>query len=1628
MAESVHNEVVKITLQDQQFMSQISNMGKKSKAMFRQINADFQTLSSSGDWVKAYSQKVTGLEKLIQDSKKNAADLRKQLSSETINTSGYDKIATQLSKANSETARYEQALSKARLGMDRAKTGVMDLRNEVAMSERTMQSQVTALNAQGRSMTADTVKVSGYREQVQLLGSQLQAEQRYLKVIESQLGATSNEYREQAAVINETKARIAEYTSAQKAAYSNVGNMSAKFATASDSLKNFSSRNIEAGRAMTAAGSNMMITSFGIGAAFVSATKSAIVLEQSYKENTNLIKKNAIAEQQGAETTIASMTKKLAADQAGHASDKIINEDKAQLRKANANLAESQVSLNNAQAQSNKMMASGRSLSIEYGVSQQKIAEGYQELIKTGFTASQAMAAMPPILQASRATGEDFNRVLDVTVQTMNQFSDSTGRIKTGVNSYVEGVGKAKYTTNVLAAAANASSTSYSTLGEAMAQVGPVMSELGFTMSDTAAIVGVLSNRGLDGAQAGNNLKRAWMQLTSGSSQTQAAIKQLGLQIYDANGKTKSMSDIMSQLKDKMANMSQGDKEIIMKKLFGAYARTAGSILTDNAVAIDEVAAATRNAGDSGNYVSDLAKKNMKTASAQIDRFKAAITELGMSFARELLPSITKIASSATNVVDGLSQMSPWMKKMIVYALAAVAALGPLGILIGGLRTSIGFAVMPLTKLVTIIGKIKGASSAGANGINLIEKAALGANGTMTRTGTAATVMGSNIGRAGGGFATMAVQMGSAGAKTGKFGSAMRVASSAVGGLIGIPLGPWGLAAGVGIAAVTALAIKFGPAIHTANRQLSEYGTTLTASQEKSVKAIQNFHNSIEVELSGTTKSVEANTGKIASAFSQEALKVKKANDKEIKSLKEKKKALKDQGYDTSGLDKQISYYKTTTKMAEQAAQTAINIDKGVHDSKRKLTDGDVVMLSNASKEITTAQIRNAKLSKDQRSAIEKELSGEFKNLTNVQLADMNKSYVSALANTKGFKTQLDAVKTANEGLSKSAKKDNWTTFVKNNVGALTPIWENYRQQLSQTQKGTAEYATVQAGFRAELEKLGIPAGVFEKVMKQMAKTASTSVDGLVDTTKKMSDSTQKAGDTWNNLIFDPKTGKISTNAVEEIAKAKKGSKTWNSINLLLKKGKMDFEGQELISQAIQSTNAWNKLNPKEQILIAKVTGQDDILDALEKFKVWNSLTPEQKTAVANAKGVDEVWTAIGGFDKWNSSSPKQQYAIVQSLGGKGLQNSIGSFKNWNSLPEEVKNAVANDLASGNAKKAKQAVDNYSKTNNPKPIDLKATDKTKPTIDTAKLNVGTFTGSNGNKDLTARDLTGMPVLGAKNQVSGYMVMPANKGLYANNQNYTPVLNAKGQVTGYMNTNANKPISANNQNYGPITDAKGNVTGYMKMNSTKDIKAHDHASSVMQDVLSWMGKFHDINFTITSHSRKKAKGTQNFEGGLATVNDQQGGLFREMIQLPTGDTFIPQGRNVTLPLPAHSRVFTASKTRSMLGNIPQFANGLNDSVSSTTLMRDINRTAKSVNTIPVVKATSSGDTMAIAQLTNQVNDLSAVVGKLATVIASQNSKEAVLVLNDQVIMKEFAPLVDKAQSTLNYRNARLRGNR
>ncbi|HEM4385197.1 TPA: phage tail tape measure protein [Streptococcus suis] len=176
--------------------------------------------------------------------------------------------------------------------------------------------------------------------------------------------------------------------------------------------------------------------------------------------------------------------------------------------------------------------------------------------------------------------------------------------------------------------------------------------------------------------------------------------------------------------------------------------------------------------------------------------------------------------------------------------------------------------------------------------------------------------------------------------------------------------------------------------------------------------------------------------------------------------------------------------------------------------------------------------------------------------------------------------------------------------------------------------------------------------------------------------------------------------------------------------------------------------------------------------------------------------------------------------------------------------------------------------------------------------------------------------------------------PAQKQLLAENLTANPVIDAQWAIN---NVKQDKPveIKANDLTGGIVKQATQSINSVPNRELT--IKAWDNASGVAASIKSQIDAIPNEKIIYIKASQRGlasaagayAIGTNFHPGGLALVNDQIGSMYKELITLPSGDSFIPNGRNVLLDLPRGSKVLKASSTERLMGRlgIPNYAEGI-----------------------------------------------------------------------------------------------------
>lgn len=123
-----------------------------------------------------------------------------------------------------------------------------------------------------------------------------------------------------------------------------------------------------------------------------------------------------------------------------------------------------------------------------------------------------------------------------------------------------------------------------------------------------------------------------------------------------------------------------------------------------------------------------------------------------------------------------------------------------------------------------------------------------------------------------------------------------------------------------------------------------------------------------------------------------------------------------------------------------------------------------------------------------------------------------------------------------------------------------------------------------------------------------------------------------------------------------------------------------------------------------------------------------------------------------------------------------------------------------------------------------------------------------------------------------------------------------------------------------------------VAGWIKSPVLGAVKAIANAVNWVYEKLGGDG-----NLINVSGLDNYARGTNGVaRDSFGVVNDQPGNTYRELVQYPNGQTVIPKGRNVVLPMPKGTKVMPAGQTAALMGitGVKKYKSGIGNFFGNT----------------------------------------------------------------------------------------------
>lgn len=723
--------------------------------------------------------------------------------------------------------------------------------------------------------------------------------------------------------------------------------------------------------------------------------------------------------------------------------------------------------------------------------------------------------------------------------------------------------------------------------------------------------------------------------------------------------------------------------------------------------------------------------------------------------------------------------------------------------------------------------------------------------------------------------------------------------ASAGTGLLGSALGflvsPIGLAT-VALVGATAAAVYFSNKAYEARQRAQEWGTSVS---EEQAGQLQNFKDKVdEANQAMTTFGASADgIDKVTTAVQKLATEIQKLADENLAKDIDMARTL---GLSEETIQQITSRADQMKNNVQQMSDEVIQIYQNAANNHRKLSEEEKAIVLSNQNELINTQLSLMEYSGEERINMIKAFNGQADELNTEQLKkateltekwakDEQASYKERL---DGYKKLMDQIKGEDEKSVKAraeikSKIEQLEAEHTAKMEAYSQKWNDLQGRLLKTLKVSPEALTgIMNQLKSRAEEMGL---TYDEMAIKFQNTFSKVQEGhsmWAQTAKDATESMKLANTQWNAMVWDEKTGQLKTNAVEEVQKALEAEGGWDSMQFILKEANLETNARLTIGEALVANGQWEQLSPEQKELI--VNGKpavQAILDSKEMMAQWNALPTEIK----------EI---LGKNESFLSSAEGAKQALTQ----------------WNLMTPSEKALTIKDLASSDVKVVQGRIDMMTG----KQLPIEAIDNTASTVESVLYGVNSIQQTSPI-DINATDQTG-PQSAA-----------AYAGVNAVRQDSPIDINATNQTQGEANS-AEYAVNAVRQN-GPI-----------------DINARDNTSGAINSVWSGLAslpafKFIDI---ITRHfTERHAKGTDNHPGGLATVNDQRGTLYKELVTLPDGTSFIPEGRNVVLPLPPGSKVMRAGKTRSLMNRlgIPNYEKGIG---FEDTKISHLSRRIQSVN--------------------------------------------------------------------------------
>lgn len=288
-----------------------------------------------------------------------------------------------------------------------------------------------------------------------------------------------------------------------------------------------------------------------------------------------------------------------------------------------------------------------------------EVAAGFVEIAKSGLGAKEILEGVGDAAVYLAAAGElDMTRSTEILVNALRTFKLEAK--------------DATHIADVLAGAANASTSEIDDIAYSLRYAGPVAQLFGVSIEDTAAALAVFANVGIKGSTAGTTLRGILLGLAATTPKANKTLRRLGIitldgknALYDMNGALKPLPQVFQILQDSMKNMTPHEKVVALNAIFLRRAISGAA----EAMFQGEKGFAAMRKEMGQTTAQEVMNEKLNNLKGSLKILKASIDVLLITLGSFFTPILKKVADGIRVFVNWLTELPPWLQKGVAMAI-----------------------------------------------------------------------------------------------------------------------------------------------------------------------------------------------------------------------------------------------------------------------------------------------------------------------------------------------------------------------------------------------------------------------------------------------------------------------------------------------------------------------------------------------------------------------------------------------------------------------------------------------------------------------------------------------------------------------------------------------------------------------------------------------------------------------------------------------------------------------------------------------------------------------------------------------------------------------------------------------